>query len=66
MTPKYPEITVTLSDQDGNAALIIARTSKAMRRGGISQDEIKRYREEATSGDYDHLLQTTMAWVNVE
>jgi hypothetical protein len=31
---------------------------------GCRKDEIDEYYAEATSGDYDHLLQTTMRWVD--
>jgi hypothetical protein len=31
--------------------------------GRVAQEEIDSFFAEATSGDYDHLLQTTMAWV---
>lgn len=62
--PKY-DVAVELSGHDGNAFAILGRTQKALRRAGVSQEEIERYEEEATSGDYDHLLQTTMRWVKV-
>jgi hypothetical protein len=39
--------------------------SAALRRAGVSSEEIQQYIEESTSGDYDHLLQTAMRWVNV-
>jgi hypothetical protein len=64
--PRYPEVQVQLSGQDGNAFAILGRTTAALRSAGVSQEEIDAYFAEATSGDYDHLLQTTMAWVNSE
>ncbi len=63
MTIKFPEITVELSEMDGNALSIIGRTTKAMRRGGVDKGAIDAFRTEAMSGDYDHLLQTVMATV---
>lgn len=63
---KYPHITADLSDDDGNAFVVIGKVAKAMRRAGVSDKEIDAFRKEATSGDYDHLLNTCMAWVNVE
>ena len=42
---------------------IIRSTSKAMRRDGVSNAEIKAYQNEATSGDYDHLVRATMKWI---
>ena len=65
MTVKYPEIEVELSGQDGNAFFIIGRVSKAMRRAGIDSGEIDAYRAAAMSGDYDNVLQVTMATVEV-
>ena len=64
--PRYPEVQVQLSGEDGNAFAILGRTSAALRAAGVSQEEIDAYFAEATSGDYDHLLHTTMAWVDSE
>jgi hypothetical protein len=64
--PKYPEITVKLTDEDGNAFAIMGRVTKAMRRAGLGEEAIKQFRTEATAGNYDHLLQTCMRWVEVE
>jgi hypothetical protein len=65
-TPKYPNITVQLLGRDGNAFAILGRVQGAMRRGGVPQDDIKKFMEEATKGDYDRLLTTVMSWVDVE
>ena len=62
---KYPEIEVQLTGQDGNAFMIIGRVARELRRAGVSSEEIKEFQSEATSGDYDHVIQTAMAWVNV-
>lgn len=62
---KYPEIEVQLSGQDGNAFAILGRMSKALKRGGVSPDEVKQFMEEAMSGDYDNLLATCAKWVTV-
>jgi Domain of unknown function (DUF4314) len=62
--PRYPEVQVQLSGQDGNAFAILGRTAAALRQAGVPQEEIDSFFAEATSGDYDHLLQTTMAWVD--
>jgi len=64
--PRYPEVQVQLSGQDGNAFAILGRTAKALRQAGVAQEEIDNFFAEATSGDYDHLLQTTMRWVDWE
>ncbi len=62
---KYPEVTVNLSNNDGNAFLIITRTAIALRRSGVDEPTIDEYRNQAKSGDYDNVLQTTMQWVDV-
>jgi hypothetical protein len=64
--PRYPEAQVQLSGEDGNAFAILGRTAAALRAAGVPSEEIDAYFAEATSGDYDHLLQTTMAWVSWE
>jgi hypothetical protein len=64
--PRYPDVQVQLSGEDGNAFAILGRTAGALRRAGVPQEEIDQYYAEATSGDYDHLLQTTMRWVHWE
>ena len=64
--PRYPEVQVQLSGEDGNAFAILGRTTAALRAAGVPQEEIDAFFAEATSGDYDHLLQTTMAWVDWE
>ena len=64
--PKYPEIIVQLSNEDGNAFYIIGRVRKAMRRGHIADKEIEQFTQECKASDYDHLLRTCMKWVTCE
>jgi len=63
MSIKYPNIRVRLVGEDGNAFSILGRTIRAMRMGGVSQEEINAFQSEATGGDYNHLLRTVMSWV---
>jgi len=65
MDPKYPDVEVQLTGEDGNAFFIIGRVGKAMRRAGIANDEIEAFRKEAMSGDYNGVLQAAMKYVNV-
>jgi hypothetical protein len=65
MDVRHPEVTVQLSGEDGNAMAIMGRVSRALRRAGCDQKELDAFYTEATSGDYDHLLQTCMRWVVV-
>ena len=62
---KYEEIEVELTGTDGNAFSIMGAVSLALKRGGVSREERDRYFEEATAGDYEHLLTTTLNWVRV-
>jgi len=64
--PKFPEVMVRLIGEDGNAFTIIGKVAKALKRAGISNDEVAQYRTRAMGGDYDNLLRVTMEWVNVE
>lgn len=61
---RHPDISVQLTGEDGNAFAILGAVSKALRRAGYG-DEVQAFTDEATSGDYDHLLATAMQWVDV-
>lgn len=62
--PFFPHVEVQLTGEDGNGFMIMGRVAKAMRRAGL-QAEADLYIKEASSGNYDHLLQTTMKYVSV-
>ena len=55
---------VKLIGEDGNAFFILARVSSALRKSGLG-DQIEKFRNEAMSGDYDHLLRTATEYVDV-
>ncbi len=61
--PRYSEIEVDLVGEDGNAFAILGRVLGAMRRAGVSDRIRGQFQNEATRGDYDHLLQTCVKWV---
>lgn len=63
--PKYPEIFVQLTGNDGNAFAIMGAVQSALRKAGITKDEISEYMEQSMSGDYNNLLRTAMEWVEV-
>lgn len=65
MAPRYPSIQVRLSGEDGNAFAILGSVLGALRSAGVVQAERDAFVAEAQSGDYDHLLQTCMRWVDV-
>jgi hypothetical protein len=59
------DVKVKLIGEDGNAFYILGKVSKALRQAGYNEEFIKKYQEDAMSGDYDTLLQTTMTYVKV-
>jgi hypothetical protein len=59
---KYPNITVQLTGEDGNAFSIMGKVLGALKKEGIATGE---FLTEAMSSDYDNLLQTCMKWVTV-
>lgn len=63
--PRYPDVFVQLSGEDGNAFFIIGRIRRALRAAGVENAEIELFAKEAMSGDYDHVLRTAMRWVEV-
>lgn len=63
--PKYPDVNVALVGEDGNAFSILGRVSSALKRGGHG-DAVEEFHAEATSGDYNHLLQTVMEYVSTD
>lgn len=65
MDPKYSDVTVKLTGEDGNAFVIIGRVRRALKRSGYPEaaDE---FTAEAQKGDYDALLRLAMETVNVE
>ncbi len=55
---------VKLAGEDGNAFSILGRVKQALRKAGADQEYVDKYLEECMSGDYDHLLATTIKYVN--
>lgn len=66
MTPRYPDIVVKLVGTDGNAFAVMGKVGGELKRHGVPKEEVNAFYAEATSGDYDKLLQTCMSWVEVE
>lgn len=65
MEQPITNIKVKLLGEDGNAFNIISKVSKDMLRAGYSKDFVDEYKNQAMSGDYDTVLQTTMTYVKV-
>ena len=65
MKPRYPDIEVKLTGEDGNAYAIMAAVRKALKAADVPQKEIDQYLEESQAGDYNDLVVTAMKWVEV-
>ena len=64
--PKYPQVTVRLTGEDGNAFSIIGRVAKALRRE-VGPEAAAEFQTEAfAQPSYDHLLRLAMRTVEVE
>lgn len=57
--------TVKLVGEDGNAFAILGKVKRALVKAGM-QEEAKAFMEEATAGDYNHLLACVQKYVDVE
>lgn len=57
-------IELNLSGINGNVFSIIGAAHKALRKAGKA-DLFEQFEREATSGDYDHVIQTCMKWFEV-
>jgi hypothetical protein len=63
--PRYPDVTVQLTGEDGNAFAIMGAVARALREAGVPKAEVARYMKESMSGGYDDLLMTAIKWVDV-
>ena len=65
MQPKYPNVKVQLTENDGNAFMILGSCIKEARNAGLTEEQINEFREKAVNGDYNSLLQTCMEYFDV-
>lgn len=70
--PRFPQIEVELSGFDSNSMAIVSRVARFMRRARdedgqriVTQEQLDEFRNEALSGDHDHVLTTCAAWVEI-
>lgn len=66
MEPRYPDITVQLTGEDGNVFSIMGRCRQALRRAGVEKSEVDMFLKEITAGDYNHALNTVREWFDVD
>ena len=57
---------LSIIGKDGNALAILGEARKAARKAGWTTEEWNQVRDEATSGDYNHLLATLCDNFDVE
>jgi hypothetical protein len=57
--------TLDLTKIDGNAFALIGTARKTLRKAGYSDEQLEQFKKEATSGDYDNVIQTIMKWCEV-
>lgn len=62
---RYPSVKVQLVGEDSNAYNIMNICMVAMKKAGVSKEEIQEFETQAKSGDYDNLLATCLQWVEV-
>jgi len=64
-TTTLTDAVVQLTGEDGNAFAILGRVRRAIVKSN-HPELAKPFLQEATAGDYDHLLQTCMRYVTVD
>lgn len=60
-----PKPRLALIGTDGNAFAILGKAQRALEEAG-RENEVERFLQQATSGDYLHLLSVVMEWFEVE
>lgn len=63
---KFPNVHVQLTGMNGNAFNLLGLCKRAAQKAGVSDTEVKAFLDEATAGDYDHLLATCMKWFDCD
>ena len=65
MEAKFPDVEVQLTGVDENAFAILGAVQRSLKMSGVDVEVSNEFLDEATSGDYDHLLATVKRWVTV-
>lgn len=63
--PKEPRPKVKLVGTNGNAFALMGKVANALRKAKCSPEHIAAFRQEAMSGDYNHLLNTCCKYADV-
>ena len=59
------ELELQLTGTDGNAFAIMGAAGRVLKQAKLYEEYWSAYYAEATAGDYNHLLQTTMNYFDV-
>ena len=54
-----------LKGQGGNAYFLLGDAKRSLKEAGVPLEERERFYKQATSGDYENLLETIMEWFTV-
>lgn len=63
--PSREKPVLQLTGKNGNAFNILALAQRAAKKAGWSEERVQQFVNEATGGDYDHLIQVVMRWFDV-
>jgi len=58
--------TIDLGNMDGNAFSMLGAARKALKKAGYSKEELEEFTKDATSADYDHVLQVIFNHCEIE
>jgi len=66
--PMFPEveIEIDLTGPDGNAFYILGAVNQALRSAGATKEQTTDFNNDATSSDYENLLEVVARWVNLD
>jgi hypothetical protein len=66
--PMFPEVEleIDLDGPDGNAHYILGAVTQALREAGASKEQTTSFINDATSSDYENLLEVVGRWVNLD
>lgn len=60
------DVVIDLSGPDGNAFVVLGKMRRALQAAGATDAELGKFKSEATSSDYNHLLATCREWVHFD
>jgi hypothetical protein len=63
--PKYPNVSVNLTNGSGNVYAILGEVKKALERAGLRAEAKAFVVEAKATGSYNGVIQTAMRWVDV-